>query len=212
MVDKKFIDNVEAPFLNRFEKVIISFDKLLNDEQKNLSTKILNKLNLKDNIKDAFENYKINYKIKDLLIGSKREDILGLVYYFYSENNNNENNNSDTIEQAIENKIFENISKLLPQDIIINLPDKHILKDFYNKEKSFYNLYDYINDVNEEHYKISIIYTFNNVANLIDRIDEDMNYRLISEIRSEAQFKNLIEGQINNKKNNNNLYSPWSII
>ena len=31
-----------------------------------------------------------------------------------------------------------------------------------------------------------------------------MNYRLISEIRSEAQFKNLIEGQINNKKNNSN--------
>ena len=204
MVDKKFIDNVEAPFLNRFEKVIISFDKLLDDNQKNLSYKILNQLKLKDCIKDASDNFKINYKIKDLLIGSKKEDILGLVYYFYSENNNNENNNSDKIEQVIEEKIFKNISKLLPQDIIINLPDKHILKDFYNKEKSFYNLYDYINDVNEEHYKISIIYTFNNVANLIDRIDEDMNYRLISEIRSEAQFKNLIEGQINNKKNNSN--------
>ena len=54
MVDKKFIDNVEAPFLNRFEKMIISFDKLLNDNQKNL----------KDNIKDVSDNYKIIIKLK----------------------------------------------------------------------------------------------------------------------------------------------------
>ena len=49
MVDKKFIDKVEAPFLNRFEKIIISFDKLLDDNQKKLCEKILNDdLNLKE--------------------------------------------------------------------------------------------------------------------------------------------------------------------
>ena len=36
MVDKKFINSAEAPFINRFEKVIISSDKMLDNSKKNL--------------------------------------------------------------------------------------------------------------------------------------------------------------------------------
>jgi hypothetical protein len=37
MVDKKYMDKLESPFLNRFEKMIIKFDELLNPIQKNIS-------------------------------------------------------------------------------------------------------------------------------------------------------------------------------
>ncbi len=90
MVDRKFVDKVEAPFLNRFEKIIISFDKLLDDSQKKI-TEINDDLNLEEIIIKANEKHKkINYVLKDLLIGCKKEDIIGLIYSYTNEISNNE--------------------------------------------------------------------------------------------------------------------------
>ena len=204
MVDKKFISNVEAPFLNRFEKMIISFAKLLNNQQILLSQKILKEeLNLKEIIPEEKEKI-INYKIKDLLIGWKKEDIQGLVYCYSNENK--EPNKTNLLEN-IKDKIFNHIYKLLPQDIIINLPDEHKIKTIYNENETFHNLKEYIEHINrikDEQFKISIIYTFSHIRNLIEGIAENASI-MISEIKSETQFKNYIDAKIINLTQDQNF-------
>ena len=37
MEDIKYIDKLESPFLNKFEKIIVNFNELLNDSQKKFS-------------------------------------------------------------------------------------------------------------------------------------------------------------------------------
>ena len=78
------------------------------------------------------------------------------------------------------------------------------------KKKKYYNFKSYIDDEDNK-YKISIIYTFHNIANLIEGINEEDNNKMsfmISEIKSEKQLDNIIneiktrnESNKSNKKN-----------
>ena len=49
LIEKDKLENQEAPFLNRFEKHIIDFSHLLNEELKELSSEIF------DNLKEIFD-------------------------------------------------------------------------------------------------------------------------------------------------------------
>ena len=64
MIDKNEIYKQESPFLNRFEKAIVKFEELLNDEQK-ISSKNINK---ELGIKELVSKININYNILNLLI------------------------------------------------------------------------------------------------------------------------------------------------
>ena len=211
MVDKKFIDNVDPPFLNRFEKIIISFEQLLNPEQKKLYDEVRqNDLNLTEIMQKIDNSRKINYNLKNLLIGCKKQDIQGLIYYL-SDNNNeqdtlkeiNENNNNNNLKI----KISEKIAKLIPQDIIINLPDNNLLKKIYFEQKHYYNLSDYLKEIDTNKYKISIIYTFSSSDVAIEGIELSSS-QMISEIQSEKKLANLINEKLrqNKSKKNNNKY------
>ena len=182
MVDKKYIDKMESPFLNRFEKFIIKFNELLNPLQKNISSNLLkNECDFKSKF-EKIEN-KLNYNIKDLLIGCKEEDIQGLVYDYSKDDEKSE----DTVKLYVIRKLV----KLLPQDIIVNLPDKDIIKIEYYKNKKNYNIKDYI--INKEDiYKISIIYTFTNITDNITILDDYGESIMISEIKSEKDLKKRI--------------------
>ena len=142
MVDKKYVDSVAPPFLNRFEKMIITFENLLTAQQKNFSQNIINnELNLKTIIMDKYKKFNIKYQIKDLLINCGKEDIQGLIYYYSNLNN----------EEEILNQICEKISSVLPQDIILNLPDTNKIKEIYfTKKKEIYNLKKYIDYISEK--------------------------------------------------------------
>ena len=203
MVDKKFVDKVEAPFLNRFEKIIISFNNLLDDSQKKISEIILkDDLNLKEIITQVNKRHKkINYVLKDLLIGCKKEDINGLIYSYTNEISNKEDRENKL--ENIKKEILKKIVKLFPQDIIVNLPEENELKKTYNQLEIFYNLKDYINVINnEKQNKISIIYTFSSIVNVIEGPDlDESNYIMISEIKSETQLSNIIDGIINKNIN-----------
>ena len=59
MVDKKFIDKMESPFLNRFEKIIIKFKELLNEFQKLLTNEIMKN--------EYYFKYLINKKISIII-------------------------------------------------------------------------------------------------------------------------------------------------
>ena len=194
MVNKKYLDKVEPPFLNRFEKMVISFSHLIDENQKQLADIIASELDMKKNEKI----YKINYRIKNLLIGCQTEFIIGMIYYELDSNEQGAKNENDKIKTNINNKIY----KLLPQDIIMNL-DYDILRKLYFSKKQYYNLEQYLNS--KPTHKISIIYTFNNINSLINCIDESSSFKMISEIKSENQLLNNINNMIIEKENNNKI-------
>ena len=198
MVNKKFLDKVDPPFLNRFEKMIISFDKLISEKEKAIADNILGELDLKKYINRL--NYKVNYELKDLLIGCRKEDILGMIYYELNSNESNDTKEGEKRDEIIKNKIFNKIYKLLPQDIIVNLDNENNLKTFYYSNEHYYNLEHYLSA--DPSYKISIIYTFYSITEVIDGIDESSSFKMISEIKSEIQLSSIINTMISEYKNN----------
>ena len=82
-------------------------------------------LNLKKIIIDAENTQNINYDLKNLLIGCKKQDIQGLFFNLIESNDDTKNEKLDGKEEILR-KICDKISKLLPQDIIINLPSNTI--------------------------------------------------------------------------------------
>ena len=130
LVDRKFIDEVDIAFLNRLEKMKITFDQLLDNEQMILTRKII----IETNFKYHIEKYQrqINYSLKDLLINCGKEEIEGLIYN-YSIKNRNNNNKID--EEIITERVYDKISNILPQDIICILPDNNVIKKAYYEKK-----------------------------------------------------------------------------
>ena len=197
MVDKKYMDKLESPFLNRFEKMIIKFDELLNPIQKNISKDLLgNECNFKQKIKNHED--KVNYKLKDLLIGCKEEDIQGLVYDFNKDREIEAQNAENEINE-IKSNVIKKLLKLLPQDIIIYLDNDDPIKKEYFKNKKFYDIDEYIKKKDSK-YKISIIYTFNSITDNINVIDSYGESLMISDIKSERELKKKITTIIENYK------------
>jgi len=199
LVDKRFVNSVDMAFLNRLEKMQINFWDLLDEGQKKLIETIMENIRLKNEIKKR--QSKINYDLNNLLINCSKQEIGGLVYYFSIENK--KANENDIIE-----KIYDKISNILPQDIITNLPEDNILKQRYYEKKRYSNFKEYIKDLESarqsqiNNYKISIIYTFSNISNIIEGADK-FEQIMISEIRTEDKLKNAIDDLKN--KNINEL-------
>ena len=203
LVDKNFINEVDIAFLNRLEKMKISFNKLLDEDQIIFAQKLIKEINFKYNI----EKYSINYSLKDLLINCGNEEIEGLIYYFFIEL---KKNNNKINENEINEKIYNKIIKILPQDIICILPENHIIRKKYYEEKKYYNFKNYITDEENKKFKISIIYTYNSIASRIDGINNKMKF-IISEIKTEDQLRNKIE-EIKNINEANKLEKNYNIF
>ena len=59
---------------------------------------------MKEILNEINKNNKINYELKDLLIGCKKEDIIGLIYNYCNETYNED---KKTKEEEIKNKILK---------------------------------------------------------------------------------------------------------
>ena len=208
LVDKKFVDKVNLAFLNRFEKMILSFEKLLENNLKNLANKIRDEMNLKKYYK-KYEEF-INFSLKDLLINCGEEEIKGLVFYFSKVSQKNDQNLDDESKEIIKENVFNKIYKILPQDIISILPDNNIIRKKYFEKKDVFNYKDYIAFEDNKNYKISIIYTYTSIANTVEGLDDEMSF-MISEINSEDGLKNLID-EIKIKNENNKLKKDYNKI
>ena len=112
LVDKKFVNKTDMAFLNRLEKMKISFKDLLDKRQKDFIKIIQEEIRLKEEIKAKTKifNYDLNY----LLINCNKQDIGGLIYYLFLETKR-ENINGNNIKD----RIFNKISNLLPEDIAV---------------------------------------------------------------------------------------------
>ena len=131
LVDRKFIDEVDIAFLNRLEKMKITFDQLLDNDQIKLTNKIREEINFKYYIDRCQKQ--INYSLRDLLINCGTEEIEGLIYNYSI---NNKSNNNKIEEEKITESVYDKISNILPQDIICILPDNNIIKrKYYEKKK-----------------------------------------------------------------------------
>ena len=159
--DKRFVDKCDLAFLNRFEKMILSFDKLLDDYMKRISENLIKEFRLEKAISTFTE---INYSLKDLLINCGDEEIQALIYYFSKELKKNDNEESDEQkenkidEEKLKDIVVKKLYKILPQDIISILHDKNVIRKYYKENDSFYNFKDYVDDEKNKDYKISIIY------------------------------------------------------
>ena len=140
-----------------------------------------------------------NISLDNLLINCGVEEIQGLIYYFsiMLKKDGNLHNNNDKMKDYIDQKqlgekILDKIYKILPQDIILILPEKNIIKMKYFESKDIYNFKDYINVEENKKYKISIIYTFTSISSIVDGQNNQMSF-MISEIKSENALKILID-------------------
>ena len=205
LVDKRFVNKFDLAFLNRLEKMYLSFDNLLDPQLSEISREIIQVLNLKETV---LEYKKANYSLEDLLINCDVPNIQGLVYYYskklmVNEDKNKKENNIEKLKKDLKEIIIDKIYKILPQDIISILSKNNDIKKRYDIKKKTYNFLSYLEDMTKEenkNYIISIIYTFTNIANNIEGLDGEMSF-MISNIKSEKEFKNTIEEL--KKKNEN---------
>ena len=185
--NKSIMNKVDMAYINLFEKVQINLLDLLDSGQREIARSIKCQIRLEEIIKQ--EKDKFNYDLNDLLINCREEEIGGLVYK-ETINNVNKYKNYE-IEKRIYYKIYDKISILLPEDIILILEDNK-----YYYKKKYYNIKQYIKDLNTyskdlNNYKISIIYTFSNLINIMKEYN-NKNEIIISEIKTEENLKSYI--------------------
>ena len=211
-VDKKFVKECELALLNRFEKIILSFDKLLDSNLKRISANLIKELKLREAIR-KYRN--INYSLRDLLINCGEEEIQGLIYYYSKESkktkdelDNEEQQENNIDEKSLRENVINKIYKILPQDIICILQENNIIYERYRDNSIFYNFQDYINEDHKK-YKISIIYTYTSIANNVKGLNDKMCF-MVSEIKSVDELKTKIE-EIKNLNENNKMKKEYNV-
>ena len=163
LVDQNILDDEEAPFLNRFEKHIISFDYLLKDQFSKEADKIykiiedLSKPNIQDN------KLSIPYDLNKLIVNCDKEEIRGIIYSKVTESK------EKVKVQELQNYVFDKISLTLSQDIILlmkysgfqqkynNIADT-IIADYKKGEHK--NIYNFIKTMKNTK---NVIYSFTSI-------------------------------------------------
>ena len=201
-VDEDKISKEEPPFLNRFEKHIISFADLINDNEKKLSEEIYNLLTQLTEYNEQFKSFEgINFSLKDIFINLDKEEINGYIYKL---------NKSGVKFDDLKYKILEKLSLILPQDIILFM--KYSGFETRNKEiaEKIINGYEQGQHVNINKFlkkmknMKNIIYTLGEILEN-DKIEDFENDKLgkikidnISEIKiSKYTSENKFEESIN---------------
>ena len=200
-VENEKIEEEEPPFLNRFEKQILSFDYLLDNELMNLSYNI--KTMLDDLItynKNIYKGRK--YDLSKLLINCNIDEIQAMIYQI-SKQGKNKNNIIDSI--------LGKISLVLPQDILFNIRFNGFAQKYsiyFNKIAECYgkgehsNFANFLKVINNNK---NVVYTFsNNLENikniknienpLIGTINENNIKQInIDSLKSETEFERLLD-------------------
>ena len=173
LVDQNSIENEEPPFLNRFEKHIISFEYLLpkkiGDDAKTIYNLIQDFVKMKiviagDDNKNI--NYKLSYDIEKLLVNCDEEEIQGIVYSKYKEYENKE---EDIIMENLQDYVLEKIALTLPQDIILYMHFSGFKQKYNNALKKIIEFYKKGEHSNLENFLKTmknvknVIYTFTNI-------------------------------------------------
>ena len=200
-VDIEQIENEEAPFLNRFEKHILSYEYLLNPALIQESKKI--KEVLEALVKIDKRMYKgINYDFAKLLINSSLEEIQGILYEASKKNVD--------IENMID-EVLIRISLVLPQDIFFSFNHTNFFQkypDIAQKIIEYYNRGEHTsiaNFVKKLNCNKNVVYTFSHNLDGIENIKNIDNPKYghferenifqieISSIKTENELERLLD-------------------
>ena len=205
LVDDKAIDNQDSPFLNRFEKHILSFDTLINTNQ---VSKFKNFKEIFDplfSVKEADKNKKMYDDIEKQKINCDDEEIKAIIYKVVLK---------EPQKEKIETEIFENIVTTFSQDLMFfinSVSTKFVLKELINP--TYFNLHnnsleEYLQFTNN--YK-NLIFTFTNCVTQI-KINPVNNphFNQLSKIKS--IYVNEINSDKNFEKRLNDFYRSEASI
>ena len=183
-VEDDKIKKEEPPFLNRFEKHMISFENLLDENCIKKSKDIYNilvELTQNNDPEQAFLG--INYDLKDIFINLDQEEINA---YIYKINKGKQLSQFDDLSD----KVIEKLSLLLPQDILL-------FKKYSGFDKKYTRIAEkIIEEYNKgEHNNFSsflkkmknvknVIYTFSDFFSDINNID-NINNEILGKIELE---------------------------
>ena len=211
-VDEDQIDEEEPPFLNRFEKHILSFEYLIKKEKKLIDISKSICMNVKKMISCSEKDFKgMNYNFEKMLPNLDSEEILGIIYDCDQKGVN---------FQDLEEEVFKKISLILPQDIMLiqrfngfqsNNPDltEAMMKEYKKGEHG--NLRKFLEKMDNMK---NIVYTYSNVLDVIEDLDSFDNKNLsdkeikkdtnimeleISSFDSENDFEKNIDLFLNNE-------------
>ena len=209
LVDEKDLDKQDTPFLNRFEKHIISFEYLLKKEYIDEAEKIYILVQSFAN-PNLQENNKIDIKfnLNNLLINCDKEEIQGIIYNKFSEY---EKNKKILLVQDCQDLVLEKIALTLPQDIIFllkhsgfeqiypNMADKII--GFYQKGEHA-NLLKFLKTMKNTK---NVIYTYTSIDEpLLGNYSGEFETELLGKINKD---ENITEFQINSLNEEKDLES-----
>ena len=180
LIDQKALEHQDPPFINRFQKHIISFNDLLNKEE----LEIANRFFLIKNIFQKIDGIKCNPE--NQLINFNEEEINGLVFYYKYGNSN------EIMEyKEYENFIFSKLARTFSQDLIMFLNVYQLAyEELVEKINNCYrnsihsNLQNYL--INAEESK-NIIYTFTSI------LKNNFNFEIINN-----KFGKITGNNINN--------------
>ena len=195
LITKEALALQDPPFLNRFEKYVISFESLLDSNQKEEAKKFMNYKNLFKKV----EGIKINPEFE--LINFYEEEIKGIIF---------DAKNVSQIENfCYEDYIFSKLAKTFPQELIafLNIYKYEKYKDLVDKINFYYqkgfhsNLKNFLS--NTENSK-NIVYTFTSIIKLKFNFEinhskfglikgNNFKHVLINVIQSERQLELILD-------------------
>ena len=205
-VDESKMDEEEAPFLNRFEKHIISFECLMDLEKERNESERIYKI-LQELISIDKNVYKgINYDFENIFINNNIEEIQGIIYQ--TKKNRKKKNEKLNIQDMI-NVVISKISLILPQDILLcmkfngfqsNNPEvsKQIIEEYSKGEHQ--NLGKFLEKLEN---KKNIVYTFSRVLDVIELPDSINNSQFLGEINNKGNKINIKDLKISSFKSEN---------
>ena len=213
LVDEEKKNDEDKPLLNRFEKHILSFDYVLDEESKKISKEIYDSYN--DLIVFKYKENKIflNYN----LIYNDLEQIKFLVFNVINKYENNEYTKDELV-----NDILKKIIPIFNQEmlcllnynkfIVDKIEYNKTLKDLYKENyKNNYNFETFLNNLKKEDL-LNIIYTFSNKENPLFNNNRNINNKnnitfkpvelTIDNNSTINDFKDTINNFIKNDENN----------
>ena len=189
------------PFINRFEKHILSINNLLEKSQINLTEKIWNQL-LQICSFNKNKNLKIN--LRDMLVIKHSEEISALIYKILNSKKIKEN-----IDINIEQEIYKILVPTFSQDLIVAIKysgfekkNKKLCENIYQiyKENSRYNFIDFFAKIKNKKNNKYIIYTFSEICSLENIIKKQdgynnliINEKIVDDIKSERDLDKFLQ-------------------
>ena len=226
LLDKNEIDEQDPPFINRFEKHIITFENLLFENQVKMSKQI-NQIftSLCEN-----NNQELKIDLKSQLLNCDLEEIQGLFYQISEKlkqkrninefndeeieiNNSTANKNNNIINSAISNlniykeKILKKIIPTFSQDLIFfskntNFAQEYkeefqiIIDIYFDDQYKHQNLKSYLEKIDSNKH---IIYTFSNILDSIFKLNYSVKNKIYKSFE-QRKTKNIFIEQFNSER------------